>query len=556
MLELIFFSTNQIKIAHLQYIGKKFGIKIKSFKEVNYYASYNEPKIDDREELLRLSYLSALKQWKRRRNTSSNDLNTFFFEDTSVRIEALSSSQEIPGVNVKFWMQEMTFQKLDSLLKANGNNRNATVRSDMILHLPYRWRELLGTSHGYLWVHGEVEGAIANEEIQIQQNLVYPWLDNKTFNRWFVPNGASLPVSALDISDANKYDFRARAFSNIVDILNKLQLIQTEYQGTTFNKETTNNLFQLDLPRLQTPPTVFVICGATCAGKTTTAAWLTDTYSIPHLEASDFMYCAFWVRHGLRSSIKIGDFAAAALLTQPDIVATPIADHILTTKYNSVIVTGFRSNKEIDIFKNILHHTLKVEVIFLEAEYEIRLNRAIKRNRDEITPIKFEIRNKQEEDMGLQKIKENSVTISNNLSPENLFSDIKKKYSHTFKLTEFLPPTIAPATGLEQYILMTLYELTNWKTTTEIATKINDLYKNGKNKNNVSRYFNQGFHPYYEVRVRTKGNKKTNTLEYKLSATGISLAKLLKKIHANHNTKRKDTTKRSEKDEQLDFFPS
>ena len=35
----------------------------------------------------------------------------------------------------------MTFQELDKLLKAQGNDRRAIVRSDIIVHLPERLRD-------------------------------------------------------------------------------------------------------------------------------------------------------------------------------------------------------------------------------------------------------------------------------------------------------------------------------------------------------------------------------------------------------------------------------
>ena len=34
-------------------------------------------------------------------------------------------------------------------------------------------------------------------ENEIKTNLVYPWLDNKTFNKWFIPDGVSVPLSAF-----------------------------------------------------------------------------------------------------------------------------------------------------------------------------------------------------------------------------------------------------------------------------------------------------------------------------------------------------------------------
>jgi hypothetical protein len=101
-------------------------------------------------------------------------------------------------------MRDMTFARLDNILKELGNDRRVTVRSDIVMHLPVKWQEVLGIKHDFLWVYGEVEGSIVDYECVIQPNLVYPWLDNKTFNRWFVPIGANGPISTLDIQEADK----------------------------------------------------------------------------------------------------------------------------------------------------------------------------------------------------------------------------------------------------------------------------------------------------------------------------------------------------------------
>ena len=81
---------------------------------------------------------------------------------------------------------------------------------------------------------------------------------------------------------------------------------------------------------------------------------------------------------------------------------------------------------------------------------------------------------------------------------------------------------------LEGLILRTLLaELPTekWLTTTEIAAALNQRFNEVKSKNNVSRYFNQEFHPYYELRFRQRDGKRIGALEYRLSATGISRAK-------------------------------
>ncbi|WP_159880396.1 non-canonical purine NTP pyrophosphatase [Aquitalea denitrificans] len=519
MRELIFFTSNITKLAHFRHLAKKYGIVVNGFKEKTYRASYDEPIIDDRSELLRLSYLSALKKWNLSKHGNSNKL--FFFEDTSVRIDALSSKSEEPGVNVKYWMKGMTFELLDQILKSHGNNRKVSVRSDIVLHIPEHWKEALKLDAEYIWVYGTVEGTITENEFNINTNMVYPWLDSKTFNRWFIPLGADAPLSMLPIAEADQYDFRAIAFNKIAMELEKMGVLT---QGSEENQYR----HQMELDNIFEIPCVFVICGPSCAGKTTLAQWLTDENHIPHIEASDFMYKAFWERHGLRSSVKIGDFAESALKTEKDIVSGQIAKHILEKEYPISIITGFRSPDEIKILESSLGSSYHIKTIYLEAEYTIRLERALLRSRDNVDELKFQYRDSQEERMGIKGIctENNTIIFKNEASFNELIDEIKKEASFEIIVT---PPKLRLniTTTLEQYILLTLLSCNEsdlWSTTTEIAALINNKFQIAKSKNNVSRYFNQGYHPYYEVRIRD-GKK---SLEYRLSATGKSEAKRIK----------------------------
>jgi hypothetical protein len=62
-------------------------------------------------------------------------------------------------------------------------------------------------------------------------------------------------------------------------------------------------------------------------------------------------------------------------------------------------------------------------------------------------------------------------------------------------------------------------------TTTELSVLIENMLNIKKHKDNISRYFNQNFHPYYDA-------KKGNPVKYKINSTGISMARyLIKKIH-------------------------
>lgn len=517
MLDMVFFTSNPTKLAHFRYLGAKHGIRVRGFKEKHYHATYHEPKIDDREELLRLSYESALKQWQRR--TGGKAPGLFFLEDTSVEVLALSRETETPGVNVKYWMKGMTFEKLDALLKANGGDRRVVVRSDVVVHLPAPLRRAAKLAKQFLHVRGEACGTVCEAESAIEPNLVYPWLDAKSFNRWFIPDGVGAPLSALPINQADRFDFRARAFEKVAEVLGSLHLLP---------ERTRSYEDQFALEGIAQIPSVFVICGPTCAGKTTLAEWLDDQYRLTHIEASDFMRKAFWERHGLSSPAAIGDFAEAALTTEPQIVAQPIASFIRDRRLCACVVTGFRSPREIDVLRAQLGPSRKIEIVYLASDYDTRYRRACERNRQKETERTFADRNTQEQRMGLTQIATlpGVVTIANDGALPQLYEAFSASRSQDLELLGGVERPDPTESALENLILLTLYETHQSGarfTTTEIAAQIKKLWGVTKFKDNVSRYFNQEFHPYF----KTAHRQNSGAVEYGLSATGVSAAKLL-----------------------------
>lgn len=515
--ELVFMTTNRAKLAHLKYLGRKQFVEIHGFRERTYYGSYSEPRINDRQDLLSRSYSSALHQWTRSKQSLDS---IFFLEDTSIKIEALSSTTEVPGVDVKFWMRQMNFQKLNQLLSENGGNRTVSVRSDIVAHIPESIRKARGITERFIWVHGISKGTIVEKEEKFSGNLVHPWLDDKTFNKWFVPSGCEKPISMLTIDIADGHDFRARAFENLLAQLKRLNI--------SFRRDSELPLEQYNLPGFEPNPPVIVICGYSCAGKTTVANWLSKNHGFLHIEASDYMYRAFRERHGVVSNIRIGDFAEAALIEEPSIAARPIADLIKHSGHSPVVVTGFRSPAEIIELRNRLRGNTSVLVTFLEADFQTRLQRAIARQREPVDSEKLLRRDTQEDRMGLSSIREYSseTHVPNMTRKSDLSRRFKKIYDEKFAIIakRSNAPAIRGFGPLESLILQAMLGTsssdTDW-TTTEIAKLIGERFGIAKEKDNVSRYFTQEYRPYYDVQVVHSKSR------YKLSTTGESIAKIL-----------------------------
>lgn len=553
MIKLFFLSSNLIKIAHFEYLLREHPIML--MPPPNYGKPYYEPRISDRDELLKESVESA--NLKLAKSSSGNDqslqpdmaFNTdnentsllaryaskhqhriFFIEDTSIAIEALSKDREFPGVDVKYWMRQTTFCDLDRQLKLLDNNRKVTVRSDIVLYLPPHLRDT--PEETYKVFVGEVAGFIVDKETLFKTNKVYPWLDNKTFNKWFVPKGAKKPISQLSISASLKYDFRNLALDKLIAFLKSKDLLDAkQFQIKPLQGE----LF---------PRRNYIICGATCAGKTVLASALTRLHAYQHIEASDFMRCALYTRHGYTTTMKIQDFATDALKKDPGIVARQISFYVKNMPTTGIVITGFRSPEEIKILEEELSG-ISIETLFVDSSLEIRYQRNWKRNRAD-APINlpaFRKKNDAQNAMGLDAIREQSRIIHNEKS---IFAYIRESLqsltdgSHLIpfkckisKTVEFLP--------LEKALLISmlidhssgLLPLTTTQIARNADSNIPELRMKGDkylpiDKNNVSRFFNQRFSPHFEAYHRN------DKLYFSLSHTGISAAiSLLRKISSD-----------------------
>ena len=514
MLELTFITSNAAKLAHIKHLCEESAIKIS--KKKNYGIGYIEPRIENRDELIKQSIEDAIVRFKK---TVSGENNFFFIEDTSVIIEALSEKSEFPGVDVKYWMKNNTFNSLDIILRERGNNRSAIVRSDIILVLSKDLREKLNVTYKIFTSY--TKGRITEKEYEIKTKSLYPWLDDSTFNKWFIPDGCNIPMSLLDINEADEKDFRAGAVRDMVKFLAMHNLVKTkeEYRKTAFEQL---NLFEQK---------VFIFCGPSCAGKTTLATYLMDKFKYLHLEASDFMYLSFYERHGIRSKVHIADFAEDILKENPSIVADQIINNIKGLDSISLVITGFRDPKEIKSFILQCKGNLHVEkIIYIDADQQLRYERSINRarNDNEKTFDEFVQRDEQQHQMGLSLIKKNiaDTIIENNKTVQELCDNFCLQFEMQLNNFMNLPLLVMRGKDLQNTIIQTLAKQPNLEqfyTTTEIAHLINSSENSTskqKNKNNVSRYFNQNFHPYFEIMINNDGHAT-----YRLSQTGIAYSK-------------------------------
>lgn len=526
MFELVFLTSNNEKLAHANHLSKDYLVTIS--KQKNYGISYEEPRILDRQELIKQSIKDASERWKK--NVSSPEKKFFFIEDTSVIIEAISSdSEEVPGVDIKYWMKENSFSSMDQVLKDHNNNRKVKVRSDIVLYLPDYYQNDLGITHKIFTSFSE--GTITEKEYNVKTNALYPWLSAKTFNKWFIPSGAQKPISMLSLKEADKYDFRKGAFEEMLEFLERLHAIR--------KKNHDSNPFSFQIP-LGFKPHNFIIVGPTCAGKSTLAEFLSKNFRYYYIEASDYMHLQYYRTHGTDSQVEIVDFAKKALKDNPSIVSNEILKTIKELDDIPVVITGFRHPDEIKTLLNNYSGYNGFEVLVVSASESIRYERSKIRNRKDVQEdlAHFIDNDKKQLNMGLEKIIESH---KNNITNERSFNEYynaflemyhqqfgnRKRTNDIYNLDHIIPKV----KSLEDTIIITLFTLneTNndkkYYTTTELSHLIKTTLGVNKNKNNISRYFNQNYHPYYEILKENSKNK------YRISQSGLGRAKYLLSIY-------------------------
>ena len=173
-----------------------------------------------------------------------------------------------------------------------------------------------------------------------------------------------------------------------------------------------------------------------------------------------------------------------------------------------------------------------IKLIYIDAELATRYSRWLNRQRDgvEYTFEKFVQINDLQKGMGLVDIKEMKEAIqyeNNQVGLPQFLANFGEKIisvKPTSKVFDFKQITSLQKMPLEKAIFIVLaieYRKNEsvYFTTTEISHLINNTFVDfKKNKNNISRYFNQAYYPYYEIKKETGKNK------FKLSPNGYSEA--------------------------------
>lgn len=357
-LEVYFYTSNVEKFLQARLVFERSGLVLRHFRSRR--DPYDEDYSADSRTLLRRAVGEVV------RNIGSGSV--FFIEDTSLRIDALSSiGQDFPGLQVKDWFERTSFEQLDSLLRQSGN-RSATVRSDVALHLP-------GLSEP-VFFHGETRGSVAESAPAFEPSHQYPWLTPATFNGWFVPSGHVHRLGEMSLDESWGVDFRVRSLTALIDRVLEytvaLNLPSTAYRYAKPRAETEQlALFSETLP-------IVVVVGPTCAGKTTLAEHLSRRHGHYFIEASSVVRM---FKSEIPGSEGMGAFEfAQRLLAEKgaDVVARQVVRLLRAGHHSKVVISGFRTIEELEVVRREFPET---RTVLVDASERTRHERNLRRAR-------------------------------------------------------------------------------------------------------------------------------------------------------------------------------
>jgi inosine/xanthosine triphosphate pyrophosphatase family protein/adenylate kinase family enzyme len=413
--EVHFYTSNDSKFLQARNLFDRAGLQLRHFKAST--EPYSEDYGSGKDALLRRAVREVAEK--------IGGEYLFFVEDTSMRLEALSTEgEDVPGLSVKEWFQQTDFASLDKTLRDLGNNRVATVKSDIALHLP-------GLSDPIIF-RGETRGVVADSPAPRGEPTRYPWLASDTFNGWFVPDGAPSRLSELDLEQSLDFDFRAKAIAPMIDRLEEYAAILNIPTGG-FRKRQTAAASKLDARQLVldqvaatsvvvVPP--ILVIGATCAGKTTFAERADIVHNLRHVEASSIVR----MQSGQRF-----DSAASALESAkevldkggPDIIARQVLKQYAEELRTGLVLTGFRTIEELLV---VCTEVPSTRVVFVDASDRTRFERNLKRGRyqDARTMDAFRKLDEGQSSLGLLGVARDlaDITVANEDSLDEYFGRV------------------------------------------------------------------------------------------------------------------------------------
>lgn len=500
ILNIFFYTSNAIKLLQARLLFMRHGYTLRHFSGTR--EPYDENYELDTKELLKRAIQQVNEQFGVR--------SSFFVEDTSLRIDGLSANGDYPGLAVKEWFPETSFDDLDRLLKSKGNNRRATIFSDIALYIP--------TLRRPIFFHGETSGIIAGSSPEFEGSVQYPWLTPNTFNGWFVPDGAKKRLGEMEFEESLEFDFRAKS---IKALLARIE----EYNAILDLRPNFYTIRRAGLPQGQLSllpeqaRLVLLVIGDKCAGKTTFSDHVLATYE----DVS--VYEASTVLRGIAEEEGViptsSDEALAFLGAKGwDAVAAKIAQYIDKSDTRWNVITGLRTPEELLLLKERFPDA---QIVLVNADPRIRFERHIRRARDQDIKTFEAFRNQDEKQrqFGVLRVASELAdeTITNDSTIEQYHAKIGTLLDQITKKTTSRPRKMRQLSELHR-CLAALNKIAKAASCEQIAEETT-RFGTAVRIYNTNRALKEV--PEFSTRIE----KSESLLQYRITRRGKTLLKLL-----------------------------
>lgn len=514
LLNVYFYTSNADKLLQARLMFIRYGYTLRHYKGRK--EPYDEDYSLDTETLL----TRAIEQV----NAEFGIRSIFFVEDTSLRIEALSEGSDYPGLSVKEWFSDTTFQSLDDEISKRGGDRSAIIKSDVALHIP-------SLSHT-LFFHGETEGEVALTSPTFSPSAQYPWLTPDTFNGWFIPKGATKRLSEMEFEESLAFDFRAKSLSALIlriEELNAALNLSPHLYVVRKPAEPSiaaQPLFKGLLPDEGAVRQVLLVIGHKCAGKTTLSDHAASHDDVMVFEASSILRR---IAVDAEEPVESADEAFRFLREHGlDCVAQTIAKYLERSTAHLNVVTGLRTVEEIAL---LLRRFPDARIVYVDSDSRTRFERHVRRARDKEvrTFSEFEKQDEQQARFGVLRVATEIATdiVRNDGTLEQykvkidmLISDLSGNRSRIRERTG--SKGLSEKSELHR-TLSALSALGSDGTCSAISAKASELGMPVR-KYNTNRALKEV--PEFAERVKRAGH----LLSYRLTARGQQLLELLEEI--------------------------
>jgi inosine/xanthosine triphosphate pyrophosphatase family protein/dephospho-CoA kinase len=515
VLNVYFYTSNADKLLQARLMFVRHGYNLRHYRGKQ--EPYDEEYSLGTEELLH----RAIKQV----NAEFGARSIFFVEDTSLRLEALSGADDYPGLAVKEWFASTSFEDLDSEL-AKKRDRRAVIKSDIALYVP--------TLSHHILFHAETAGEVAVSKPNFQPSHQYPWLTPTTFNGWFIPEGSNKKLGEMEFEESLSFDFRAKSLSALITRLEEmnsaLNLSAPFYTVRKTSSSTVGEqlLFKELLVADESAPTVLLVIGFKCAGKTTLSDHLAAQDDVMVVEASSVLRS---LAQEAEESVDTAEDAFKFLADHGlDCVAQTISGFIDRGMSSLYVVTGLRTVEEISLLTDRFP---QAHIVFVDSDVQARFERHLRRGRDQDvkTLRDFERQDEQQARFGVLRIPTEIATdvIRNDGTLEQFKERIDLFISELHGRKSSGPGTDHMAKSELHRSLLALKALGESGSCGDISQKAAELGIPVR-KYNTNRALKSI--PEFAERIKRSGH----LLSYRITARGQHLVELLEKASSNRSS--------------------